>query len=110
MGPEPLLFPLALLGILGLLASCTFVIRAHGKTWLSIVLAGGVGFAVWTAQGGNSNGNLLVYIANFLIPLGIYTLVISALLAFGSLLLLPFKPQLAKVVKKLRLLGLFSRS
>lgn len=98
MGPEPLVFPLAFIGLIGLVVSLTFIVKARGRSWLAIPLFAGVAFAAYGAQGADYFRHT---VTTFLMVFGIFVIASAAVFATGCLLLLPFKPQLVRLVGRL---------
>lgn len=98
MGPEPLVFPLALIGLVGLVVVLTFIVKARGRSWLAVPLVAGVVFAAWGAQGAHY---LRHTVTIFFMAFGVFVIASVAVLSFGALLLLPFKPQMVRLAKRL---------
>ena len=98
MGPEPLIFPLAFIGLVGLVGAVVLIVRARGRSWLAIPLVAGVVFAVWGAQGAAYFRHMVTI---FFMAFGGFVIASAAVLTFGALLLLPFKPQLVRLAERL---------
>lgn len=98
MGPEPLIFPLAFIGLVGSLVALVFIARARGRSWLAVPLVAGVVFSALAARGADNFGHTVTF---FFMFLGVFALASVVVLSFAAILLLPFKPQLVKLAKRL---------
>jgi hypothetical protein len=98
MGPELLIFPLALLGFSGLVLAAVLVARARGRTWMSLLLIAALVLSIPSTP---LTGRWDHAVSGFLATLGLFTIVTAAVLAIGSLLLLPFKPQLSRLYARI---------
>jgi hypothetical protein len=98
VGPEPLIFPLAFIGLVGLAVVLVLVVRARGRSWLAFPLVAGVVFGAWGAQGA---AYLRHTVTIFFMALGVFVIASAAVLALLALLLLPFKPQLVSLAERL---------
>ncbi|MDX2220599.1 MAG: hypothetical protein SF172_16395 [Burkholderiales bacterium] len=98
MGPEPLIFPLAFIGLFGSLVALMFIARARGRSWLAVPLVAGIVFSALAARGGDNFGHTVTF---FLMFMGIFTLASVVVLSFAAILFLPFKPQLVKLARRL---------
>jgi uncharacterized membrane protein len=98
MGPEPLIFPLACIGLIGLVIAAVQIVKARGRSWLAVLLVAGICFAAWGAQG---TANIYHTMWIFFMALGFFVIASAAVIALGALMLRPFKPQLARLAGRL---------
>ena len=107
MGFEVLLIPFAIFGGLGLVAMLVPVAISRGRTWWVVPLFGVVGYSSFHAMVNANEGWKLL---SFFATQGILYLVMAFCLAIGSLLLLPFKPQLVRLLNRISSFNTHSRS
>jgi hypothetical protein len=99
MGPEPLIAPFAIIGIICLLALCGLVIRSKGNTLATPVLLLASLFCAWGSQGSATwEHTITTFFMAFGVVAGAFALVLWLL----ALILRPFKPKLIEAVQRLR--------
>ena len=99
MGPEPLIVPFAILGIICMLALCVLVIRSKGNTLATPVLLLASAFCAWGSQGSATWAHTVTV---FFMAFGVVAAASALLLRLLAFIFRPFKPRLVQALHHLR--------
>jgi hypothetical protein len=99
MGPEPLIAPLAILGIICMLALWILVIRSKGSTLATPVLLLASAFCAWGSVGTATWEHTVTV---FFMAFGVVAASAAVLLWVLGTILAPLKPVLYRLIERLR--------
>jgi hypothetical protein len=99
MGPEPLITPFAILGIVCMLVLSVLVIRRKGNTLATPVLLLASAFCAWGSQGSATWAHTVTI---FFMAFGVVAAASALLLWLLAIIFRPFKPRLIQAIQHLR--------